>query len=668
LIDGAEQPDLACLLTLLLERCPNTRLVLAARISRQLDGEHLLVLDGFPLPDADESDVQVLGSNDAVGYFVEVAAQSGTRLNLQRDAATVAALVRELDGLPLALKLVGRMTRMFSLEQLLGSVQQQLSVVRDGSSPALGELMPALVASFMRSWETLAPAEQSVLSRLAVFPADFDVAAARAVGQSELPVLVSLVDRSMLRAVGNGRLSLHAGVRACLMDVGPPEDVVVASYIAYYAGQLAAVAHLAKVKSVRPIREFLLSEAAHVEWTWNLAVNRRRYSALTSMAQALAGELHGLGAPQDYGEWMNIARAQWETDRDVPPTVRTVLLAGSARAAYVRNNDQLAAQLAGRALATAVQEGMTETQIFCLWTLANCRTEGNSAADATAFATRAEDLRQRMVGQAYDGAMLRTSVVNRYIAGEYLDGIRLADEYIRISQSFEDFATLAFLLIVKAYSLVALGERSAAGVLLDEIGAVLDGARLSPNAQVRFLCDRVQIAMSLPDLIRAAHLLNQANALAAGFPLLYPQRTTLQLTNALLEGKTGEFQPTGPRLVALLEVVADGVSSKTANSTLLIAAKWFRWAGDVSACLDILRLGRSVFVHPITLNEAHSLLRELGEQPIADDGAVALVDLRAVAIKVRDRVLRQLDKHGKNGTEGAEPGKQWSSAPPLAVQ
>ena len=63
----------------------------------------------------------------------------------------------------------------------------------------------SMQAVFAYSWALLTPAEQAVFPRLAVFRGGFRREAAEAVTGATLPLLTSLVDKSLLRWQANGR-------------------------------------------------------------------------------------------------------------------------------------------------------------------------------------------------------------------------------------------------------------------------------------------------------------------------------------------------------------------------------------------------------------------------------------------------------------------------------
>lgn len=85
----------------------------------------------------------------------------------------------------------------------------------------------------------LTPSERDVLPRLSVFAGSFGRAAAEYVAGAPLPLLAALVDKSLLRADGNGRFSMHSLLRQCAAERLDARDQMVARHAEHYAQLLA---------------------------------------------------------------------------------------------------------------------------------------------------------------------------------------------------------------------------------------------------------------------------------------------------------------------------------------------------------------------------------------------------------------------------------------------
>lgn len=121
---------------------------------------------------------------------------------------SVADICRRLDGLPLAIELAAARTKVLSPRAIRDRLERRLPVLTGGPRDA-PERQQTLHATIDWSYELLEVAEQEVFRRFAVFFGGADVEAAAAVCGADLDDLASLVDRSLLKAVGDRFLMLE---------------------------------------------------------------------------------------------------------------------------------------------------------------------------------------------------------------------------------------------------------------------------------------------------------------------------------------------------------------------------------------------------------------------------------------------------------------------------
>jgi tetratricopeptide (TPR) repeat protein len=125
----------------------------------------------------------------------------------ETEAAAIADICRQVDGLPLAIELAASWSRVLSCEAIAAQLRDGLQLLRssDATRPARHSSMQVV---FDESWRHLGAAERDALARLSVFEGGFSAEAARTVAHAFLPVLAALVDKSLLRKDG-ARLHLH---------------------------------------------------------------------------------------------------------------------------------------------------------------------------------------------------------------------------------------------------------------------------------------------------------------------------------------------------------------------------------------------------------------------------------------------------------------------------
>lgn len=202
-LDGFEPLiDAADSVRRLLDATPGLRVLVTSRERLDIDGEWLLPLDGLAVP-APDADVPTALTSAAVQLFLRRAAAMRPGLDLHGDIQAVADICRLTDGLPLALELAAVCVRVMPVRDLA----RELALGGDlWSGQAAGR---GLHATFDHSWRLLTATERDAFARLAVFRGGFTREAARQVCGVAVPLLAALVDKSMLRAHADARLSLH---------------------------------------------------------------------------------------------------------------------------------------------------------------------------------------------------------------------------------------------------------------------------------------------------------------------------------------------------------------------------------------------------------------------------------------------------------------------------
>jgi predicted ATPase/DNA-binding SARP family transcriptional activator len=188
--------------------CPRMRILATSRQPLRIDGETLCPVLPLPVPPdtqpcADglyESYASVRLLRDrAVAVRPDFALDAG-------NAEAVARICRSLDGMPLAIELAAVWLRTLTPAQLAERLDDRFALLTGGSRTALPRHR-TLRAVVDWSWDLLAPAEQVLARRLAVFPAGATLALAEQVCADDLlppaevlPALSGLVDKSIVAA------------------------------------------------------------------------------------------------------------------------------------------------------------------------------------------------------------------------------------------------------------------------------------------------------------------------------------------------------------------------------------------------------------------------------------------------------------------------------------
>jgi predicted ATPase/class 3 adenylate cyclase len=182
-------------LTQLLIFCPNLKLLATSREPLHLSAEQ-------------EYPVQPFAHEEGVGFFL--ARARAVKPDFEADEA-VAEICRRVDELPLALELAAARVKALSPTQILERLEQRLPLLTGGARDT-PERQRTLRATIEWSSELLAPDEQELFRRSSVFAGGFTLDAAEEVAEADVDTLQSLVDKSLLRHLGE-RYSMLETIR-----------------------------------------------------------------------------------------------------------------------------------------------------------------------------------------------------------------------------------------------------------------------------------------------------------------------------------------------------------------------------------------------------------------------------------------------------------------------
>jgi predicted ATPase/DNA-binding SARP family transcriptional activator len=193
-----------------LAACPRVRIVATSRQPLRIDGEILCPVPPLRVPPPAAPPTGAGRSYESYASVRllrdrAVAVRPDFELDA-RNAAAVARICRALDGMPLAIELAAVWLRTLTPAQLAGRLDDRFALFTGGSRAALPRHR-TLRAVVDWSWDLLAPAEQVLARRLAVFPAGATLAMAEQVCADQwlpsaqvLPALSGLVDKSIIAA------------------------------------------------------------------------------------------------------------------------------------------------------------------------------------------------------------------------------------------------------------------------------------------------------------------------------------------------------------------------------------------------------------------------------------------------------------------------------------
>ena len=162
-------PEIASLLT----SCPHLVILATSRALLQVRGEQVVQVAPLALPSVTTPvrgvQLAAISNVPAIALFLERAQALNSQFVLTPDnAATLVAICRRLDGLPLALELAAARVSLFSLSQLLFLLNQS-SIAMPVAASNLPQRQRTLRDTIDWSYAHLTPGEQVLFARMSVF-------------------------------------------------------------------------------------------------------------------------------------------------------------------------------------------------------------------------------------------------------------------------------------------------------------------------------------------------------------------------------------------------------------------------------------------------------------------------------------------------------------------
>jgi predicted ATPase len=290
----------ASLLLKLLQVAPEVSVLVTSREWLKLRGETVLIVRGLDFPTVAEAEQAAQFS--AVRFFLHCARRVAPHFALEtpEDRLNMARLCRIVGGLPLALQIAAYWVNIFSLSEIATQVGQGLDFL---TTPLhhIPQHERSMIAAFLSSWRQLAPREQQLFCRLAIFRGAFNLEAAHSVAQATPDVLLGLQTKSLLRqslpdktrlssgatssAEGAGRFEIPELFRIFGVDALQQQSAVAlkmqyARHSRYY---LDFLHRQAQKLADRPTPEALAAiqtEMENIGQAWEWAVNQQLYAQI----------------------------------------------------------------------------------------------------------------------------------------------------------------------------------------------------------------------------------------------------------------------------------------------------------------------------------------------------------------------------------------------------
>jgi predicted ATPase/DNA-binding SARP family transcriptional activator len=283
----------------ILQRAPHVKLFVTSRERLNLQGEWLFDLRGLSVPSP--SQIDRVEKSSAVELFMQRARRVQPGIALKpAERLSVLRICQLVEGLPLALELAATWVSMLSFAEIAHEIERNLDFLASTTRDVPGR-HTSLRATFEHSWKLLSGNERNALCGLAIFQGGFQRDAAERIVGASLPLLATLVSKSLVRRTESGRYDLHEVIRqyaqAHLAEDAARETAIRNRHSEYYLEKLCCREKDLKSAALRETLRELTDEIDNLRAAWSVALQRENFSAL-------GDAVIGVGRLFELGGWL----------------------------------------------------------------------------------------------------------------------------------------------------------------------------------------------------------------------------------------------------------------------------------------------------------------------------------------------------------------------------
>ncbi len=273
--------EAADMLSEVLQHAPQVRLLVTSRERFNYQAEQVIALAGLPVDD--ETSLQLFGAR-ARQVQPDFAITPETR-------PAVEQICRLVDGLPLGIELAAASLATYSPAEIATGLTQTLDFLQreEAAAPGSGRRdgrHHSLRAVFESAWEHLAADEQTTMTALSIFPGSFTALAALAIAQATPPLLLALVDKSMLRVMGE-RYQLHQLLRQFAAEKVAEGTAVQTRFGLYFAHFLQGQAGRLHGREQQQTLQAIDAETDNIRAAWRWLVENGQTAAISQALSPL---------------------------------------------------------------------------------------------------------------------------------------------------------------------------------------------------------------------------------------------------------------------------------------------------------------------------------------------------------------------------------------------
>ena len=279
------------LLVALLQEAPNLRLVVTSRHRLAFQAQLVHQVAGLALPLEKAEDLlppdQLIERYASLHLFVERA--ENAQFPLERNPstlATISALCRVLEGVPLAIELAATLLEKQTPDEILQAVRTHYAALQANLSD-LPQRQRSAQAVLLTAWDLLSVQEAQTLARCSVFRGGFTLTSAQQIIGVMQTDLEALINKSLLHIDDTNRYTLHELVRQFAAEQLTLDEAAAQTLHERYATYYLALLEQWQLGTEHAFRQVIQQEIANVEAAWDWALAHTQVRTLLAALPAL---------------------------------------------------------------------------------------------------------------------------------------------------------------------------------------------------------------------------------------------------------------------------------------------------------------------------------------------------------------------------------------------
>jgi len=283
LLDGIE------ILDEFLSNAPHVKLIATSREKLNLQSEWILEVQGLPVPT--HIDAGTLETHSAAALFVQRARQANSRFKPSpENYDAIERICRLVEGLPLGIEIAAAWIRTLTPQEVADEIEQNLDFLTT-TARDIPQRHRSIRAVFDYSWNLLTEEERQVMMRLSVFRGGFTREATEPVARATLPILSSLLNKSLIRRGENNRYDIHELVRQFantrMHEYAQDELSTQDRHCEYFTNLLQKIEPRLKDSEQNEALAILSTELDNLRLAWDWAVNQKKLAELRAAARCV---------------------------------------------------------------------------------------------------------------------------------------------------------------------------------------------------------------------------------------------------------------------------------------------------------------------------------------------------------------------------------------------